>query len=634
MLRKAACEGDLQGVQACRGAPELTHLFFADDNIIYCGAEEKNCRTLANIFSVYEKASGQKINTDKSSVYISPNVQEEKAAVLMNCLGIYKVMREEKYLGLPMTLGKSKSSFFGDIKDRIWKRMQGWKERMLSKAGREVLIKSVAQSIPNYAMSCFMFPGCVLKGIRSIISNFWWGQKKEERKLHWVGWNKMCKPKGLGGLGFRELHSFNLALLAKQGWRLMQNPQSLVARILKAKYYPESRFFEAKAKQNCSFLWRSLVEAQPLLKAGCSWRVGNGHDTKIWKDVWGRKTFDFRPGDVGRELGEEACVDSLINADMGMWNGEAVKANFRKEEVEVIVGMPLSPLLPADRITWNETDSGFFTVKSAYHLNRKSQIREEEQDAQSFWRKIWGTTATPRCKLFIWRVCMNALPVKIGLRKRGFQVEEGCGVCRVEPETTVHVLRDCKRANEVWQLFPFGRINMGPCPSEPAGWIRYIAWILNEKEWSLFVFGIWEIWNQRNALMEDGKYKTAVESKEFISKYAADFKEAQPVDRRSQNQNPNRDMRSVCRWKPPPFGCLKINCDAALDLRAGKAGVGIIIRNHEGKVVECAAMPQNNSNSVQTLETMAILEGMSMAQNCGAVRVIFECDAQKVLTSF
>ena len=91
----------------------------------------------------------------------------------------------------------------------------------------------------------------------------------DERKIHWQRWEKLTRSKKDGGMGFRDLRAFNLAMLAKQGWRLLHDDSSLVYRCLKARYFPRTHFFYAKESPNCSFVWRSIVAALPILKVGC-----------------------------------------------------------------------------------------------------------------------------------------------------------------------------------------------------------------------------------------------------------------------------------------------------------------------------------------------------------------------------
>ena len=120
--------------------------------------------------------------------------------------------------------------------------MMGWKEKFISKAGREVLIKTMAQAIPTYAMSIFKFPKSTCDNINSLLAKYWWGQTKEERKIHWINWKKLCTQKKEGGMGFHDLHSFNLAILSKQAWRLIHDTNSLFYKVYKAQYFPNSSF--------------------------------------------------------------------------------------------------------------------------------------------------------------------------------------------------------------------------------------------------------------------------------------------------------------------------------------------------------------------------------------------------------
>ena len=102
-------------------------------------------------------------------------------------------------------------------------------------------------------MMVFRLPQKIYKGVTGTISQYWWGDDDEKKRIHWSAWWKMCIPKLKGGMGFRDLQSFNLALLAKQVWRLLCDPYSLCAKMLRAKYYPDGNILNAKPKQGSSF---------------------------------------------------------------------------------------------------------------------------------------------------------------------------------------------------------------------------------------------------------------------------------------------------------------------------------------------------------------------------------------------
>jgi hypothetical protein len=100
------------------------------------------------------------------------------------------------------------------LRDRVWNKVKGWLEKILSAGGKEILIKSVAQAIPVYSMACFRLSRGLCEHINSLIRQFWWGSKNGKRKPCWVSWEVMTRPKHLGGLGFRDIELFNLSLLA------------------------------------------------------------------------------------------------------------------------------------------------------------------------------------------------------------------------------------------------------------------------------------------------------------------------------------------------------------------------------------------------------------------------------------
>ena len=193
----------------------MSHLLFADDSLILFRANGSDAQHVHGILDLYEECSGQMINKEKSAIMFSPNTRSDVRESVMRALSIRKETMNERYLGLPVYVGSNKSKVFAYMKERIWSRIQGWKEKILSQTGKDILIKVVAQAIPTFAMGCFDITKEICNQISTLICGYWWSNQDKEKKIHWIRWEKLTEPKGNGGLGFRDIHTFNLAMLAK-----------------------------------------------------------------------------------------------------------------------------------------------------------------------------------------------------------------------------------------------------------------------------------------------------------------------------------------------------------------------------------------------------------------------------------
>ena len=174
LIAKATTEGDLRGFSICRQGPKLTHLFFANDSLLFCKANSSECGNILNLLAMYQSSSRQKVNKEKTNLFFNKSTLLASKNTIISLLGLQEIKFYEKYLELPSLVGRGKRASFNYIKERVWQKLQEWEGKLLSQARREVLIKSVIQAIPTFAMGCFKLLVCLCHEIEAMVKTFWW----------------------------------------------------------------------------------------------------------------------------------------------------------------------------------------------------------------------------------------------------------------------------------------------------------------------------------------------------------------------------------------------------------------------------------------------------------------------------
>jgi hypothetical protein len=251
-----------------------------------------------------------------------------------------------------------------------------------------------------------------------------------------------------GGVRFRDLCCFNKALLAKQIWKLWKTLDSLMARIMKAKYYPECSVLVP------SFAWRSIQHSRDLVQEGLLWRIGNGKLVRIWGDRWLPTPTTFKVQSPPQILDPVATVSTLFDGELKWWNKALVEHIFSAEENAIIQSIPISQTNKEDRLYWRGTTRGTFSVRSAYYIQKsmeEAQVTEGSSRASNslIWRSLWSLNMPNAEKNFLWRACHDSLPTRENLYCKRIIDDPTCLFCMTEVESTFHLLWQCPSVQDV-----------------------------------------------------------------------------------------------------------------------------------------------------------------------------------------
>lgn len=316
----------------------------------------------------------------------------------------------------------------------------------------------------------------------------------------------------LGGLGFRDIHNFNVDMLSRQVWRLIQNLESLCARVLRARYYPDGNIMEAQARPCISYAWRSLLHGLDLVRQGYIWRIGSGSSVNIWRDpwiprAWSRGVITPRNGNLLE------TVDELISPIDGKWDMQLVRDTFMPVDTHLILNIPLRDGMD-DFMAWHYDSKGLHSVKMAYKLHAQlSGLNGDERGTssssgiggliagdESFWKRIWRMACSSKIKMFVWRLAHDSLAVRANLSRKGMVLDDlRCPMCgHACARDSAHLFIKCKKVKEVWRALELecirGRLEATASACEALD----IIWGLPEqKRMEVFHF-MWHWWNNRN----------------------------------------------------------------------------------------------------------------------------------------
>ncbi|XP_060959373.1 uncharacterized protein LOC133030597 [Cannabis sativa] len=616
----------LTGCQVARGAPRVSHMLFADDSYVYCKANESEASRVLQLLQVYQRASGQQVNYAKSSIFFSNNTSDVTRQRMSEMLGMVEALENSFYLGLPCIMGRNKNAILGFLKDKMQKKIFSWESRFLSKAGKEVLLKSVAQALPSYAMSVFLLTKEICSNLEGLMSKFWWKSQASStsKGVSWMSWKRLCRHKDKGGIGFRDLHNYNLAFLGKQGWRLLNNENSLVSRIYKARYYPSGSYLTASLGPNPSFIWRSIYEAKDLVVSGVRKAIGDGTTVNIIQDPWLPEANNpFVISDHPALEGQ--MVHSLLSVGHRSWDLDVIQDLFGERDRQLILSIQLSERVERDSWYWRLENSGLYTIKSAYNFLQNSAA--VDMFVQQGYKQLWKIDIPPKVQHFLWRAASGCLPTRVQLNTRHVNVDNMCPFCHQAPETICHVLLNCAFSRACWNV---SSVVLGAVPVHDFGdWFFNITSCNTTEVVREVAMVGWKIWAVRNDLVWNEKTCSAIEVVRSARVVLDQWKNAQ-----SQKMGALLidDINNVSeRWRKPLLNMVKINVDGAIFQEENKFGFGLVVRDHSCRLIEAVSGSRFGAVHPGVAEVIGVKEALSWIKRKQWSNVVVETDALVVV---
>lgn len=441
---------------------------------------------------------------------------------------------------------------------------------------------------------------------------------------------------GGGGLGFRDIECFNQALLAKQAWRLIQEPKCLFAKFFKSRYFENGQFLESSVGARPSYAWRSILHGRDLLTKSLVKKVGNGKSLRVWMDPWiyeegwrasyRKQTF----------FNHDLRVKDLIHRPTRGWNLDYLNELCFPNDVRLILKQ--KPVIRTnDFWCWDHNKSGDYTVKSGYwlacRLNKPELLQEASQQPSinGLKEQIWSIHTVPKIKAFLWRASSNALPVTDLLAKRGVILDSRCQVCGLEGEYINHVLFTCSIARQVWALSNF--------PSPPEGFDAFSLFSnlhylyksrldcrIPMELRRIFPWVLWRLWKNRNLFFMKESSSRPLKLLKKIREDVEFWCLAQTVKDEVEEAKTREDTVQSSKWKPPEINWLKCNIGVFWDKKKRVGGCAWVLRNNQGVSLLHSRRGFSNIISKDQLNLQALLWAMESMHSHNVSKVNFSTD--------
>nr|XP_043625578.1 uncharacterized protein LOC122597003 [Erigeron canadensis] len=373
---------------------QVINLCFADDLFIFMRGTVDSARVIIDSLDEFRMVSGLSASMPKSTAYFC-NVLHAVKSVILSILPFEEGQLPVKYLGVPLVSSRLVVRDCKLLVDKVQKRVNDWRNKFLSFAGRVQLINSVLSSIHVYWSSVFILPMSVILDIEQIMRRFLWSQGDMYRGKAKVCWDGVCLPKEEGGLGIRKLRPFNVALFSVHIWNILMNKKSLWVKWIHTNKLRGMSFWNVPYRGNLSWSWRKMLQIRPIIRQFIWVNIGDGALTNVWYDNWCNNSplhEKFSPREISSAgFSTDTKVGQLVRD--GHWNVPLHWTN----RVALFASAPtLSP--NADGWFWKDKDG----ASRHFSVNVVWEDLRPRHDSVDWNRLVWFNFCIPRHEFILW----------------------------------------------------------------------------------------------------------------------------------------------------------------------------------------------------------------------------------------
>ncbi|GJV83921.1 putative RNA-directed DNA polymerase, eukaryota, reverse transcriptase zinc-binding domain protein [Tanacetum coccineum] len=447
IIKRRVRESDVFAYHRYCSKLDLVNLCFADDLFLFAHGNTNSARVIMESLEEFKIVSGLVPSLPKSTAYFC-NVTNHVKMSILQILPFEEGRLPVKYLGVPLVSSRLIYKDCKELFEKVQHRVDDWKNKSLSIAGRLQLVNSVIGSLHVFWASVFMLPTRILLDIEQIMRGFLWCNGKLRSGKAKVAWEVVCLPKDEGGLGIRRLDTFNKALMTTHVWKLLTRKESLWVQWIHAYKLRGRSFWDVPYRGNMSWGWRNILKLRPLIRDFIWHKIGDGSGTSVWFDRWCEQS-PLAAIVTSRDIFREGFSSNSKVCDL-VRNGSLLWPPCWLSKYPSLFSIPSPTLVPnsSDTLEWRD-ESGFARGFSAHVVWNTIRHRNDKVD---WCDVVWFSCCIPRHAVHLWLVLRRRLKTQDQLRPWDATgvIFVVCPLCETQPDSHDHLFFECVYSQQVW----------------------------------------------------------------------------------------------------------------------------------------------------------------------------------------